>query len=189
MALPPPPRDETPASHFETPPVAPAEPGQIDATAGTNPGEESGSLPVPAGPLYNEHDLTPPGDAGAKPSLWKRFRMRARGESSSPTRNTPKLARDPQVGIRLDSIERKIDDFDTTLNDQLDALHARLEDVWESEEQLSHLADIQDKLDRLGRSHAELVRGIGSLRRSMLGLVVLMALTALASALAPGWLG
>lgn len=148
------------------------------------PGAESNgdSLPVPAGPLRNE--LTQPKDEGAKPSFWKRFRMRRKGEGDeSTTSNTPKLARDPQVGVRLDSIERKIDDFDATLREQLDAVHVRLEEVWESEEQLSHLTDIQDKLDRLSQSHQELSAGIASLRRTTLGLAVLIVLASVASAL------
>ncbi len=156
---------------------------EVSTAATTSAAADAGadSLPVPVGPLRNE--LTQPKDDGAKPSLWKRFRMRARGESSKATNNTPKLARDPQVGVRLDSIERKIDEFDATLREQLDGVHARLEEVWESEEQLSHLADIQDKLDHLAQSHSELTQGIANLRRSTYGLAVLVVLAALASGL------
>ncbi len=176
--------DAPEATQEASPAVDPSETETAEASGATSDETTEDSLPVPAGPLYNEHELTQPKDEGAKPSLWKRFRMRARGESSTAKNgNTPKLARDPQVGIRLDTIERKIDGFDTTLREQLDAVNARLEGVWESEEQLSHLADIQDKLDRLAQSHAELTKGIASLRRSTYGLAVLIVLTAVVSAL------
>ncbi|MCP4040283.1 MAG: hypothetical protein GY733_25295 [bacterium] len=133
------------------------------------------SLPVPVGPLRSQ--LTLPRAEAAKPSLWKRIRMRKRNTDASPVADNGDLA------ARLDAIEHKLDLFDTTLAEQFQAIEARLEEVWQSEEQLSHLADIQDKLDRLAQSHVELTTGVASLRRTVIGLSALVILAAAASGL------
>lgn len=161
---------ETPLEALGAPPGAPDGPQAAAADI-----EQTASLPVPAGPLRSQLSL--PRETSEKPSLWKRLRMRRRHAEESP----PALAND--VVARLDSIEHKLAQFDTTLREQLEGIHARLEEVWESEEQLSHLADIQDKLDRLARSHVELTTGIASLRRSVIGLAILVVLAAGASGL------
>jgi peptidoglycan hydrolase CwlO-like protein len=86
---------------------------------------------------------------------------------------------------RLDAIERAVEHFDSTLETQLEAVNARLEDVWESEEQLSHLADIQDKMDQLTAAQANQTQALDGLRRTLgwlAGLIVVAAIGAVVAA-------
>lgn len=129
--------------------------------------EVRSSLPIPAGPLHSRY--TDGNDGGKRPSFWKRIKMRRRAVESVVEASASETA------ARLDTIEQTVEHFDTTLQAQLEALNARLEDVWESEEQLSHLADIQDKLDRLTALHEANARAIQGLSRTvtlLAGLVV-----------------
>jgi len=142
--------------------------------AASNEAAQSGSLPVPVSPLRSE--LTLPRDAATRPSLWKRIRMRKQRRVASES------APDPQLATQLDTIEEQIRRVDSTLREQLEAVHRRLDEVWESEEQLSQLADMQDKLDRLARSHAEITNAIKRLRRT----ITTLSLLALAAAAAFG---
>lgn len=129
--------------------------------------EVRSSLPIPAGPLHSRY--TDADDGAKRPSFWKRIKMRRRAVESVVEASASETA------ARLDTIEQTVEHFDTTLQAQLEALNARLEDVWESEEQLSHLADIQDKLDRLTALHEANAREIQGLSRTitlLAGLVV-----------------
>lgn len=152
-----------------------AAPAQREASAAEL--EDESSLPIPAGPLRSQ--LTLPKDDGKRPSLWKRLRMRSRAETAAG--GQPR-----DVATRLEAVEQGLGRVDATIQERFEALNARFEEVWESEEQLSHLADIQDKLDRLAQSHLELTTSIGSLRRSIYGLAVLVVLAAGASGLIYG---
>lgn len=129
--------------------------------------EVRSSLPIPAGPLRSRY--ADANDGEKRPSFWKRIKMRRRAVESVVEASASETA------ARLDTIEQTVEHFDTTLQAQLEALNARLEDVWESEEQLSHLADIQDKLDRLTTLHEATARTIQGLSRTvtlLAGLVV-----------------
>ena len=79
------------------------------------------------------------------------------------------------------SIQQQLDLLDANLRAQFESLKGRLEEVWESEEQLSHLADIQEKLDRLARNQSNLSQSVAGLRRTLAWLAVL-AVVAVAGA-------
>lgn len=136
--------------------------------------EEPTRLPVPSGPLRTQFSDSQP----RRPSFWKRFKMRARGESAADSGTDTLSASD--LSTRLDAIEQAVEHFDTTLETQLEAVNARLEDVWESEEQLSHLADIQDKLDKLALAQAKHAASIDGMRRTQTWLATLVVVAAVA---------
>ena len=118
--------------------------------------EVRSSLPIPAGPLHSRY--TDADDGAKRPSFWKRIKMRRRAVESVVEASASETA------ARLDTIEQTVEHFDTTLQAQLEALNARLEDVWESEEQLSHLAVGQ----QYGRAA---VQGAVGLRRALVAVL------------------
>jgi hypothetical protein len=136
------------------------------------------SLPVPSGPLRSQ--LTNTRAETKRPSLWTRIKMRSRGAAPVEGAGLGEMA------SRLDAIERAVEHFDSTLETQLEAVNARLEDVWESEEQLSHLADIQDKMDQLTAAQANQTQALDGLRRTLGWLAGLIVLAAIGSVVAAG---
>lgn len=132
--------------------------------------EDDSSLPVPSGPLRSS--LSDSRSGAKRPSFWKRIKMRSRGASTVEPASVSEMA------VRLDAIEQTVEHFDTTLQAQLEALNARLEDVWESEEQLSHLAEIQSKLDRLAAAQAKQAQSIDGLQRTLGWLAALVVVAA-----------
>ncbi|MCS5619748.1 MAG: hypothetical protein NZ808_07800, partial [Myxococcota bacterium] len=134
-------------------------------------------LPVPSGPLRSQ--LTNTRAETKRPSLWTRIKMRSRGTAPVEGAGLGEMA------SRLDAIKRAVEHFDSTLETQLEAVNARLEDVWESEEQLSHLADIQDKMDQLTAAQANQTQALDGLRRTLgwlAGLIVVAAIGAVVAA-------
>jgi hypothetical protein len=133
---------------------------------------EASSLPVPIGPLRRQ--LTLPKAEAKKPSLWKRITMRKRPAAAAAPETS-------SVEARLGAIDAQLGHLAETTQQGLDAVYARLEEVWESEEQLSHLADLQDKLDRLTQNNTGLTQSVESLRRTLgwlAGLIVVAAAAA-----------
>ncbi len=77
------------------------------------------------------------------------------------------VATGSDVGARLETIERQLAQLDTTVQERLEALSGRLEEVWEAEEQLSYLADIQEKLDRSARFEDHVTKSLAGVRRTL----------------------
>lgn len=129
--------------------------------------EPQSSLPVPAGPVR-----VSPG-AGQQPgstSLWKRIKMRTRRQDSSSDR--------AEVTAHLNSIEGRLEALGEVVQDRLRALSERLDEVWECEEQLSHLVDIQDKLQQMVKSQSEVTQALAAATRRIVlltGCVVALA--------------
>ena len=109
-----------------TPPLAGDELPVLDGEF-TSTQEEPTQLPVPTGPLRSQHSDSR-GEA-KRPSFWKRFKLRSRIAAPADSASVSDMT------ARLDAIEQAVEHFDTTLETQLEAVNARLEDVWESEEQ------------------------------------------------------
>lgn len=157
--------------------VASDEPVVLDGGLESSP-EESTSLPIPSGPLRSQF-----GDSRSeakRPSFWKRIKMRTRAAATVADANVADMA------VRLDAIEQTVEHFDTTLQSQLDALNTRLDGVWEAEEQLSHLVDIQDKLDRLASAQSKQMKAIEVLGRTQGWLAALVVIAALSIGFAAG---
>lgn len=133
---------------------------------------ETSSLPVPIGPLRSQFTL--PKEEAKRPSLWQRITMRKRpAEAAAPQTS--------DVEARLGAIDAQLGHLADTTQQGLDAVYARLEEVWESEEQLSQLADLQDKLDRLTQNNTGLTQSVESLHRTLgwlAGLIVVAAAVA-----------
>jgi chromosome segregation ATPase len=83
-----------------------------------------------------------------------------------------------QGSTRLAAIEQQLEQLDANLQAQLESLNTRLEEVWESEEQLSHLADIQEKLDRLAEQQFNLSLSVASLKSTLGWLAALVVVAA-----------
>ena len=111
-------------------------------------------LPVPIGPLRNS-------------SFWRRIKMRKRSADAIGPGNAE------EANAKLATLGKQLDLLDANLRAQFESLKGRLEEVWESEEQLSHLADIQEKLDRLARNQSNLSQSVAGLRRTLAWLAVL----------------
>lgn len=127
-------------------------------------------LPVPMGPLRSQ--LTLPREEQPRPSFWRRIKMRTRGADLTGTGNTEGLA------ARMSAIEQQIQQLDSDLHAQLETLGERFEEVWQSEEQLSHLTDIQEKLDRLARHQSELSGSLAGVKRILGWLAALVVVAA-----------
>ncbi len=150
----------------ENPPQADAaRPDLASPTAGTAPRDLV--LPVPAGPLRPQLDASQ-----ERPSFWRRISMKRfarngglEGEANRDT--TPK---------RLTLLEQRLELTQDTIRTQLQQLERRVDEVWEVEEQLSHLVEIQAKLDSLERRQIE--QGEAQQTPSRHPLQLLAALTA-----------
>ena len=118
--------------------------------------DPSSSLPSPAGPVRR--------------SLWKRIKMKARGPEEGVGR--------AEVSARLKSIESQIEVLDEGVRGRIDGLSDRLDEVWECEEQLSHLVDIQDKLQQVTRNQSELSEALRKSTRRILLLTGCVSLLA-----------
>jgi hypothetical protein len=128
------------------------------------PAESESSLPIPAGPLRRSHQEV------GRQSLWKRIKMKARGQDDVADR--------AEVSSQLKAINSRIDEFDEEAKLRFDALSVRLDEVWECEEQLSHLVELQDKVDQISRTQAESSDALRNLARRILlltGCVVVLA--------------
>lgn len=122
-------------------------------------------LPVPIGPLRNSS--TPAREEQPRPSFWRRIKMRKRSADAIGPGNAE------EANAKLATLGKQLDLLDANLRAQFESLKGRLEEVWESEEQLSHLADIQEKLDRLARNQSNLSQSVAGLRRTLAWLAVL----------------
>lgn len=131
------------------------------------------SLPVPIGPLRSQLSL--PRDEQPRQSFWRRIKMRRRAADDAGSSE--------QGSTRLAAIEQQLEQLDANLQSQLESLNTRLEEVWESEEQLSHLADIQEKLDRLAEQQFNLSLSVASLK-STLGWLAALVVVAAGAAIA-----
>jgi hypothetical protein len=148
---------------FEAAPSQEAPPREDQAPTESSPSV----LPIPIGKLRS--DLTPPKDAQARPSFWRRIAFRKRRPETSSTGS------ETEISTRLEAIERALEQFAGNVHGQLEVLTGRLDDVWESEEQLSQLAEIQGKLDELTQAHASLSMSLASSRRTLVWLAALVA--------------
>lgn len=117
------------------------------------------ALPVPIGPLRSQ--LTSPREEQTRPSFWRRIKMRRRDPEATGAGS------EAAVSARLSAMERAIEQFDSNLQAQLEALNGRLDEVWESEEQLSQLADIQEKLNQLTELQSSLSQSLAGLKRTL----------------------
>lgn len=127
-------------------------------------------LPVPMGPLRSR--LTLSREEQPRPSFWKRIKLRTRGAELAGAGSGENSA------ARLSAIEQHLEQLDTDQRARFETLNGRLEEVWQSEEQLSHLADIQEKLDRLTRQQFDLSQSVAQLKRILGWLAVLIVVAA-----------
>ncbi len=127
---------------------SPAEP-QIDVVtaSGPAPGRPEEVLPVPAGPLISSMG------SEQKPSFWKRISMRRRGGTEGPAA----AHSIDRINTRLDILESRIQTVQESLGSGLRRIESRMDEVWESEEQLSHLVEIQEKLESLAKTQREIL--------------------------------
>lgn len=134
--------------------------------------EDDAALPVPQGPLRTL-------DGPEKQSFWKRLAPRNR------TRRVLALQGEDihQICERLTIVESRIGAMQEQFNDRLLALEHRLDEVWEAEEQLSHLVDMQAKLDELLAQQKKL-SAAGPQASSNMALWALVAVLGLALAAA-----
>jgi len=136
------------------------------------PGADS-SLPVPSGPLRGQQK------GSGRTSLWKRIKMRTRGQQAD--------AQAALVTARLDAIERQIGGLEVDTRDRFNALSQRLDEVWECEEQLSLLSELQERAERVTQSQSEVGEALNGISRKLGALtraVVALGVLAIASLLA-----
>jgi hypothetical protein len=135
--------------------INPLDPGESPAESPTDVGKASGPasgrreevLPVPAGPLISSVG------SGQKPSIWKRISMRRRGGE-----NGPAAAHSiDRINTRLDILESRIQTLHEDVGSGLRRIEGRMDEVWESEEQLSHLVEIQERLESLSKTQREVL--------------------------------
>lgn len=136
--------------------------------------------PVSRGSLRGE--LTVSREAQPRQSLWRRIKMRTRGADGAGSRSSE------AVETRLAAIEGQLEQLDADVRGQLDTLSSRLEEVWEAEEQLSQLADLQEKLDRLTQHQTHLAESVGGLKRILAWLAVLVVVAAAGAEIALNYL-
>ncbi len=128
------------------------------------------ALPVPKGP---RRDLDPP----EKQSIWKRLARRGRRRDALSLDSEELL----ELSNRLAVIESRLGLIQDSFQQRLHALEQRLDEVWEAEEQLSQLIDMQAKLDQLLSEQKELREG-ASKNSSNAGLWALVAVLSIALA-------
>ena len=115
----------------------------------------------------------------ARPSFWRRISIRA---------NRPSLAGpggDERVLARLDVIDSKLVAAEQSLQNRIGQLEHRFTEVWEVEEQLSHLMEMQEVLGEIRERQAQVdarLEGLG--RRLLLLAVAAASLAAAMTALA-----
>lgn len=113
---------------------------------------------VPAGPR------TTTGSDGPKRSFWRRISLRRSrekepaGEEDSPPTWSPG---EPLAG-RLAVLERRIGAEADAIRSQLERIDGRFDEVWEVEEQISHLIEIQQKLEVLSQDQEQLATRVAN---------------------------
>ncbi len=156
------------------PSPSPADPREdLELTASDSQTDEA--LPIPAGPLRSQLSL--PREEPQRPSIWQRITMRKRATDPIQAATSSELAE------RLDAVERQLAQLDTAVREKLEALGERLEDVWQSEEQLSLLADIQEKLDRSAAFQDHVSSSLAGVRRTLGWLAALVVVAAVGAQL------
>jgi hypothetical protein len=128
------------------------------------------SLPIPAGPLRR---------GPARTSLWKRIKMRTRGENPD--------AGAALVAARLTAIEHQISSLEVETRDRFNALSQRLDEVWECEEQLSLLAELQERAEKVTQSQSDVGASLDAITGKIGTLtwaIVMIAVFSVASLLA-----
>ena len=130
--------------------------------------EPDSALPVPAGPLQR------PDQKVGRTSLWKRIKMKAWASEDASA--------GAELTAKMKAFEGRLDEFDDRTGERFDELSRRLDEVWEAEEQLSLLVDIQDKMDRISRTQGEIGDAVGALTRKV-ALLTRCVFAALAAAL------
>ena len=130
-------------------------------------------LPVPMGPLRSL--VTRSREEQPRPSFWRRIKLRTRAADLADALGGESSA------ARLSAMEQQLEQLNADLRAQFETVNRRLEEVWQSEEQLSHLADIQEKLDRLTRNQFDLSESVAPLKR-LLGWLAALVLVAAAGA-------
>jgi hypothetical protein len=124
-------------------------------------------LPVPAGPLRSQGP--PMQDQQAQGSFWRRIKLRRRRDREAEAREAAEA-----LQSKLDSLTKRLNQSAETLESRLQLLEHRLNEVWEIEEQLSHLVEIQEKLDSLIGSQQGLCESSEKTRRSQRRLAILI---------------
>ena len=130
-------------------------------------------LPVPAGPLRGGAQLP-----HEKPSFWRRIKMRRRDRVYVDGGSQEAMS------ARMSELEHRLEQTEGTLLAQLQHVEHRLDEVWEVEEQLSHLIEIGQKLDGLAGGQREAQQANERLERSLrlvAGFTGVMAIVVLAA--------
>jgi hypothetical protein len=159
-----------------------ADPSPTDprlASSATEPEPGSAVVPVPGAP---RHQLPPDGSSRAGISLWQRIALRGRQGLSKTDRHEILMS-------RLSELERQLAETRSAVESRITKLDQRLTQVWEVEEQLSYLLEIQEILTGLREHQRELADRVASNRRTLKLLVAALLATAVAIAVLalPGW--
>ena len=139
----------------------------VEANETTTSGAGAAIVPIP-GSLRQD---------APRPSLWRRLSLRAaRSSLAAATGDDRLLARLDAIDARLESRSREIAEHVRRLDD-------RFSEVWEMEDQISRLTELEQTLTDVHQRQGEIddrLRGVG--RR--LSLIAFLAATATAAALA-----
>jgi hypothetical protein len=168
---------EAPASH---PTPSPSEAPRAAEASRTGPdaGERTSSeevLPAPSGPLRSPET--------ERPSLWRRIKMRRRDRVFIDGGSQEAMS------ARMTELEQRLEQTEGTLLAQLQHVEHRLDEVWEVEEQLSHLIEIGQKLDGLADGQQEVRETHDRLEHNLrlvagfAGVLAIVVLTAVALSL------
>lgn len=156
-------------------------PGEINSPDPAEDGLSEESRLVRAGPR------TTTGPDDQKRSFWRRISLRRRKEEASEQKAAPSWTPGESIGARLAILERRIDVEAEAIRGQLERIDGRFDEVWEMEEQISHLIEIQQKLDALAEGQQELAtRTTRSSRRNGFLVAVAIGTAALAAFLSAG---
>jgi hypothetical protein len=157
--------------------VSPTDPTAAFSAAEPEPGRAV--VPIPGVP---RRQLPPGSPDRAGGSFWQRIALRGRQGLSKADRHEILMS-------RLSELERRLSESQSAIESRISELDQRLTQVWEVEEQLSFLLEIQQILTGLREHQRELGDRVRSNRRTLNLLVAALLATAVAiTALAlPGW--
>ena len=163
--------DQTEADVSPTDPTAPFSAAEAEPSRAV--------VPIPGSPR-RQLPLGGPSRAGG--SFWQRITLRGRQDPSKDDRHEILMS-------RLSDLESRLSESQSAIESRIAQLDQRLTQVWEVEEQLSYLLEIQEILTGLREHQRELGERVRSNRRTLNLLVAALLATAVAiTALAlPGW--
>jgi len=159
------------------PDVSPTDPTAAFSAAEAEPSRAV--VPIPGSP---RRQLPAGTSARAGGSFWQRITLRGRQSPSKADRHEILMS-------RLSELENRLSETQSAIESRISELDQRLTQVWEVEEQLSYLLEIQEILTGLRDHQRELGDRVRSNRRTLNLLVAALLATAVAiTALAlPGW--